>query len=62
MENIEETVKWLKETDSNVKVIVFSFDPPSRFKKEVLKAGADGYINRPLDYETVIEAIKALED
>lgn len=44
------------------RLIVFSFDPPDRHREMIMKIGADGYINRPLNPEAVIEAIRLNKD
>lgn len=41
--------------EKGAKVVVFSFDPADRLRN--LMTGADGYIHRPLDPETVMDLI-----
>ncbi len=54
-------LEYLKELSPGTHILLFSFDPPARHRELVERLGADGYINRPLDPETVIDAIKSLK-
>jgi len=51
----------IKSLRPKAKVILFSFDPPNKYAELIRELGADGYINRPLNPETVIESINTLK-
>ncbi|MDQ7037864.1 MAG: hypothetical protein Q9N26_01500 [Aquificota bacterium] len=46
--------------ERGVRVVVFSFDPAERFRDFITRAGADGYIHRPLDPESVRDLISRI--
>ena len=60
-ENGAKSAEKIKRLKPKAKVILFSFDPPNRHAELIGEVGADGYINRPLDPEAVIESLNALK-
>ena len=57
---IEGLHKEIKKLKPHIKIIVFSFDPPDKHRKFINSVGADGYINRPLHPESVIEGVSSI--
>lgn len=53
--SIAEDLKPIK--DKGTKVVLFSFDPADRLRDLITDLGADGYIHRPLDPNTVLEVV-----
>lgn len=58
----EKSVDNVKSLSPASKVLVFSFDPPGKHREFIRRIGADGYINRPLNPETVLDSVRALVD
>lgn len=55
----EKGIDNIKALAPKTRVLLFSFDPPSKHRDFIKKIGADGYISRPLDPETVLSSVKA---
>jgi DNA-binding NarL/FixJ family response regulator len=55
-----EATRWIKEQDSNMKIIIISSEIKKEFVSTGIKCGIDGYLPKDTDKATLIEAIRAV--
>ena len=55
-----EATRWIKEQNSQVKVIIFSSEVKRDFVSMGMKAGIDGYLPKDTDKDTLVEAIRTV--
>ncbi len=57
-----EATRWIKEQDEEIKIILISSDVNEKFVSLAIQAGVDGYLPKNVDKETLLEAIKAVNN
>lgn len=55
-----EATRWIKEQDSNMKVIIISSEIKKEFVSTGIKCGIDGYLPKDVDKATLVEAIRCV--
>lgn len=55
-----EASRWIKEQNSEIKIILISSDVNEKFVRLAIQAGVDGYLPKKVDKEILIEAIKSV--
>ena len=57
-----EVLRTLKKREFNIKVLALTMHKTAEFIKNIIKAGADGYLQKDTGKETLIQAIVQLHD
>jgi DNA-binding NarL/FixJ family response regulator len=57
---VVETIRRVKSTKPQVKVLVFSIYPPEQYALRAFKTGASGYVTKDADLEDLCEAIRVV--
>ncbi|QSE98816.1 response regulator [Fulvivirga lutea] len=57
-----EASKWIKEQNSEIKIILISSDVSEELVQLAIQAGVDGYLPKNVDKKTLVEAVKTVHD
>ncbi|HEU5292926.1 MAG TPA: response regulator transcription factor [Cyclobacteriaceae bacterium] len=55
-----EATRWIKESDSSVKIILVTMEISKEYVSAGIKSGVDGYLPKDIDKQTLVEAIRAV--
>jgi len=55
-----EATRWVKESDSTVKVVLVTMEISKEYVSAGIKSGVDGYLPKDIDKETLLEAIRTV--
>ncbi len=59
-EHLHELRRWVKGNLKTARMIIFSFEPPQRIEEKLGRENVDRFINRPLNPQDVLEAVRVL--
>ena len=55
-----EATRWIKDSDSTIKVVVVSMEASKEYVSAAIKSGVDGYLPKDVDKEVLLESIRAV--
>jgi len=60
-EHLQELKEWIREHLGGTPMVLFSFDPPQRVREKFGGEWVDRFVNRPLNPESVLEAVRLMK-